>query len=184
MFIPEKIRQVKQQFFALRNGVIADTLRKAGDPHPIIFGLILPQIKEIAAGVERSDELANALWNDTNVRESQLIAPFLWDTGAISSDKVAAIIAQVQNCEIADVLCQRMLRHFPEAETLSLHLIKSSELPLTRYTGLRLALNLLILRGYHDIASLELAMGNLDAATLPPASTQVIRQIREELANY
>lgn len=184
MFIPEKIRQIKQQFFALRNGIIADTLRKAGDPHPIIFGLILPQIKEIAAGVERSDELAEALWSDAKVRESQLLAPFIWNVDNLSFDKAIAIIAQVQNCEIADVLCQRLLRHFSEAETLSLHLIKSSELPLTRYTGLRLALNLLILRGYHDIASLELAMGNLDAASLPPASMQVIRQIREELADY
>ena len=31
---------VKRHFFAMRNGIIADTLRRAGSPYHIIFGLI------------------------------------------------------------------------------------------------------------------------------------------------
>lgn len=184
MDVSDTLRHIKQQFFALRNGVVADALRKSGDPHPIIFGLNLPQIKEIAAAVERSDELAEALWNDAKVRESQLLAPFIWNVDNLSFDMATAIIAQVANCETADVLCQRLLRHFSGAEALSLHLINNNDVPLTRYIGLRLALNLLMRREYRDIASLELAIGNLEAASLPPASMLVIRQIRDELSDY
>ena len=39
MMDKETIRQIKSDFFALRNGVIADKLRSAGCPYKIIFGL-------------------------------------------------------------------------------------------------------------------------------------------------
>ena len=40
---------IKRRFFAMRNGIIADTLRKAGLDYRMIFGLNLPQITDIAA---------------------------------------------------------------------------------------------------------------------------------------
>ena len=58
-----EMQTVKRHFFALRNGVIADALRRAGSPFRIIFGLNLPQIAEIAmktphsrASVEQYDD--------------------------------------------------------------------------------------------------------------------------------
>ena len=39
---------IKRRFFAMRNGIIADTLRKAGLDYRMIFGLNLPQITDIA----------------------------------------------------------------------------------------------------------------------------------------
>ena len=49
MMDKETIRQIKSDFFALRNGVIADKLRSAGCPYKIIFGLTVPQIESVAA---------------------------------------------------------------------------------------------------------------------------------------
>ena len=48
MEFKEQIRQIKSDFFSLRNGEIADTLRKAGSPYKIIFGLQMPQLEQIA----------------------------------------------------------------------------------------------------------------------------------------
>ena len=45
MEFKEQIRQIKSDFFSLRNGEIADTLRKAGSPYKIIFGLQMPQLE-------------------------------------------------------------------------------------------------------------------------------------------
>ena len=56
------LQNIKRRFFALRNGVIADTLRRAGSPFKIIFGLNLPQLAEIAAELgysESQDDIAN-----------------------------------------------------------------------------------------------------------------------------
>lgn len=57
-----RLQHVKRRFFAMRNGVIADTYRRAGSPFRIIFGLNLPQITEIAAEFAPDSELAAELW--------------------------------------------------------------------------------------------------------------------------
>ena len=43
-----ELKDIKQQFFTYRNGMLADRLREAGDCHKVIFGLNLPQIVDIA----------------------------------------------------------------------------------------------------------------------------------------
>ena len=40
----EILRNTRKQFFAYRNGIIADSLRKNGDPHSMIMGLSLIHI--------------------------------------------------------------------------------------------------------------------------------------------
>ena len=42
--INDSIKQIKHNFMAYRNGIVSDTLRKAGMPYNIIFGTQLPQI--------------------------------------------------------------------------------------------------------------------------------------------
>lgn len=64
------IKEIRQQFYTFRNGIIADTLRKAGDPHRIIFGLNLPQITDIARLIGLDASLARELWADTSCREA------------------------------------------------------------------------------------------------------------------
>ncbi len=59
------MQTIKRRFFAMRNGIIADVLRRGGSPFRIIFGLNLPQIVEIAAENEASADLARRLWANT-----------------------------------------------------------------------------------------------------------------------
>ena len=42
------LQQIKSRFMAMRNGIVADALRKGGMPHKVIFGLNVPQLSEIA----------------------------------------------------------------------------------------------------------------------------------------
>ena len=72
------MQTVKREFFAMRNGIIADTYRKAGTVFKIVFGLNLPQLVEIAGRTPHSRELAEALWANTTTRESMLLARCLW----------------------------------------------------------------------------------------------------------
>ena len=52
------MQAVKRHFFAMRNGVIADTLRHAGSPFRYIFGMNLPQLVETAEMTGKSRGLA------------------------------------------------------------------------------------------------------------------------------
>ncbi len=73
-----RMQIIKRRFFAMRNGIIADTLRKAGLEYKIIFGLNLPQITEIAAEQPHEADLAEELWADRRTRESLMLAPMLY----------------------------------------------------------------------------------------------------------
>lgn len=154
------MQTIKRHLFAMRNGVIADVLRRSGSPFKIIFGVNLPQLVEIAAETGPAEELAEQLWANTTTRESMLIAPMIFPRDKFSREKAMQWISTVPCAEVADVLCHRLLRHQDYALDLAGELVADSSRPdMERYTGLRLAFNLV---GQHparcgEIAALESA---------------------------
>lgn len=140
----EAIKNIKQQFFAYRNGMLADTLRKAGDPHKMIFGLNLPQIIQIAAEIGKDKALATALWIDEpGCRESRLLAPMLMPAQKFTRDEAIEWCKCVECVEVADVLCHRLLRNTDYAYQLAQHLCFDSNEAMAHYVALRLIANLL-----------------------------------------
>ncbi len=135
------IKNIKHQFMAYRNGIIADALRKVGMPYDIIFGLQLPQLSAIARELGTSMELATQLWDDKKVRESRLLACYLFPKESVNEDKAIELAESVQTKEEADILCFRLLRYLPFAETLSLQLTAYED-PLVSYCGEALRRNL------------------------------------------
>lgn len=57
-----KMQTLKRRFFAMRNGLLADQLRRAGSKFRIIFGLNIIQLNDIARDYGHDPELAEALW--------------------------------------------------------------------------------------------------------------------------
>lgn len=141
MDIQDKIKSIKHSFMAFRNGIVADTLRKAGMPYNIIFGLQLPQISEIARDCQKDLLLAETLWQDSGVRESRLLACYLFPAAEISEEMAAQLASAVRTHEEADILSFRLLRHLPYAPTLA-DTLSSDENPLISYCGKALRRNL------------------------------------------
>ncbi|MDE5642461.1 MAG: hypothetical protein K2I56_03115 [Muribaculaceae bacterium] len=136
-----EMQTVKRHFFAMRNGIIADTLRRAGSPYHIIFGLNLPQLSDIAAMTPHTVELADALHANASTRCSRLMAPMLHPAEDMTAEKAGQWIDDVLCAEEADILCHRLLRRLPFAPELV------AELPdccgkWQVYTRLRLLANL------------------------------------------
>lgn len=136
------MQRLKRRFFALRNGVVADCLRRAGAPYRMIFGLTLPQTAEVAAEFGPDEVLARQLWADAATRESVLTAPQLMPPGALDAEEAAQWVAGAPSAEGVDVLCLKLLRREPYAPALALALA-SGDAPMARYGALRLYLNLL-----------------------------------------
>ena len=136
------MQTVKRRFFAMRNGVIADTLRRNGSPFRIIFGLNLPQIAEIAAGTPPDNDLAERLWANSTTRESMLIAPMLVDRSSFDYDDAIRWISSIPAREVADVICLKLLRHMPYVTRLAGELAQSGD-SLIRYNGVRLMFNIM-----------------------------------------
>ncbi|MDE6100485.1 MAG: hypothetical protein K2G01_05520 [Paramuribaculum sp.] len=170
-----EMQLIKRRFFAMRNGVIADTLRKAGSPFRIIFGLNLPQIVEIAAAVGFNSDLGRSLWANTSTRESMLVAPMLMNPSDIGIDEAVGMCGECPSPEVADVLCHRLLRHLPFAWELSLHLA-GDEREMCRYCAMRILWHYVYTRPAESGAVARLEIGRMSALTAGPA-----RQIVEEV---
>lgn len=173
-----EMQTVKRHFFALRNGVIADVLRKGGCPYRIIFGLNLPQIVETAAETPHSRELAERLWANTTTRESMLLAPMLVDRDDFTIDGALRWIESMpESAETADVLCHRLLRHLPYALELA-GLLSDARRDIEVYTGLRLMANLVYSHPSEAKAYAEAYLAAHDGSDAPHA--RLARQIIDE----
>lgn len=134
------LQSVKRSFFAMRNGVIADTMRRAGSPHRIVFGLNLPQIAEIAQSRYGDCELALKLWENRTTRESRLAAPMILPPESMDFDMAVQWAEDASGAEETDILCHRLLRRLPFALQLLDALVQRRG---ADYLTLRLAMNLL-----------------------------------------
>lgn len=104
---------------AFRNGIVADTLRKAGLSYSVIFGLQLPQIAQIARQLPVDQDLAMKLWDDENVRESRLLACWLFNPDETLFDTALKLASSVKSREESDILSFRLLRRLPYAQQLA-----------------------------------------------------------------
>lgn len=119
--VHEYVKKAKHLFMTYRNGIVADVMRKSGADTRVVFGLQVPQISEIArnlkAEISSSEDnaedmtvaLADALWADKNVRESRLLACWLFTPGDVTTDKVSEMFKSLVTREEADILCFRIL---------------------------------------------------------------------------
>lgn len=180
------VREMRKEFFAFRNGIVADKLRKAGDPHTMIMGCLLVDVQAIA---QRQHEaigdnqtlatLAQELWADTNSRECRLAAPMLYPADEMSPEQALLWCESVETIEVADNLCHKLLRRINGSDTLFRQLI-ADEKPLIKYTGYRLLLNLILLGKVQPSAALR-SIVEAEATTATPPLSSLLNDVLEEL---
>ena len=122
------MQEIKKQFMAYRNGIVADTLRSAGmNCYSVIFGLNLPQLSAIARQITEThdkdafENLADALWADKTVRESRLLGLDLYGSRRDMPREMAErLMSEILTREEGEVMCLRLLRNLPYARHLVL----------------------------------------------------------------
>ena len=179
MEIEEILKNTRKAFFAYRNGIIADTLRSNGDPHKSIMGCQLTDVAVIAQQLENNAQLAEAFWNQHSSRECRMIAPMLYPVAAFGQNTALAWCLDVESCEIADILCHRLLRKLDYAQALVKQLL-GYEAQLTRYTAFRLLLNIIITGTYKPSDNLR-AIAEHELTTAQGYLRPVLNSILEEI---
>ncbi len=139
----EKIRAIKQQFRLSMNGVVSQNMREHGMNYKVNFGLTLPLLKRIAEETGRNAELAQALWEETTVRESMMIAPLLYPIEELSADRADEWVADLPNTEVAD-MCSKYLFCKAEFALQRAAAWSQSEKRLSAYAAFQTATALLI----------------------------------------
>ena len=186
MEIQEILREIRKEFFAFRNGIVADKLRKAGDPHSMIMGCLLVDVQAIAQRQREAihdkevlKAIAQELWNDTNSRECRLAAPMLYPVEDMILEQALQWCESVETVEIADNLCHKLLRNLTDAYALFRQLIVQDK-PLVKYTGYRLLLNLL-LQGKTQPSASPKAIIETEAEQAAQPLKSLLKDILEEL---
>lgn len=125
------IKEIKQKFFSFRNGIVAERLRESPgySNYNVIFGLMIPQIAEIAASLTPEMELAQKLWRDDKVRESRLLATYLFPIDEVSPEFALFLASQAANSEEADMLAFRIFKRLPFASELLENMKDSKVIP-------------------------------------------------------
>lgn len=132
------MQRVKRRFFAMRNGLLAEQMKRHGAQYKINFGLNLPQIMEIArdflpGGCEdatlpeefdRADMARRLRANDTT-RESMLIAPMLFPVEQLTVDEAIEWASTAPTAEVVDILCMKLLRNHPDALSIATTLLSA-----------------------------------------------------------
>lgn len=172
-------QDIRKEFFAYRNGIIAEQLRAAGDPHTMIMGCQLVDVIAIAKRYEKNAELAQELWNNMNHRECRMAATMLYPIEDFKMETAFAWCENVESVEIADVLCHRLLRHLPYAKELWVRLLACDK-KLVRYTAWRLLLNLIIMNRIEKNNELRAMVENELKSVQPPIQS-LLQRILEEL---
>lgn len=148
----EAAAAIRRRLYEYKNGVVADALRAGGCPYRMIWGLNLPQLREVAAGTEPSVALAEELWADSTLREAHLAGALVYPGPLPDIDTARRWLSGIRWTEDADILCFSLLRKADYAAELAADLSLSDE-PLKRYTALRLYFNIVSTRPREALAA-------------------------------
>lgn len=110
-------------------------------PYPIIFGLQIPQLAQIARGLQPSMELADKLWSDRNVRESRILAAYLFPLENVDMEKALSLARDVLTQEEADMLAFRIFKRLPFAADLLSAMVSDKDIPKEAFNSLKNHLN-------------------------------------------
>ena len=131
--IKAAIKEIKISFSQFKNGMVSDALKQAGYPYKLIYGLQLTQLKEISKQFTKDFELANTLWEDSDIRESRLLSCHLFPLEKVGLKEGKRLIESLQTREEAEILVFCVLRHLPFSLQLAKSISAGGKYPFAQY---------------------------------------------------
>ncbi len=134
----QKLKEIKIKFRHAMNGIVSHNMRTQGADYKINFGLTLPLLKRIASETTPDAQLAEALWADTAVRESMMLAPMVYPADEFGEAEADRWLDTMPNTEVADICCKYLFFRRPFAIQKA-NRWSQSDAALQQYTAFQLA---------------------------------------------
>lgn len=115
------------------NGVASTGMRGAGIEYKLIFGVGIPQLKEIASETGKSSELAVALWKE-DIRECRILAALVYPEDQFLPDMADLWIEQIRYPDLAEVCSMYLFSRMKNAAEAAFRWIASDN-AIIRYCG-------------------------------------------------
>ena len=140
MDINQQVKEIKQSFRQMMDGMVATSMRQKGLDYKLNWGATLPRLKEKADEIGKNYDLSIALWKE-NVRECKILATMLMPADKILPEVVDIWMEQIDSQEIAEQAAFNLFQFLPFA-------------PEKAYTWMASEKELYQLCGFHIISRL------------------------------
>jgi 3-methyladenine DNA glycosylase AlkD len=114
----DKVKQIKQSFRLMMNGVASQSMREKGVNYHVNWGVPLPELKKMAKEIGEDYDLAIALWKD-NVRECKIIATMIMPKERMSRELADVWMEQTTSQEIAEMAAFNLYQHLDFAPEIA-----------------------------------------------------------------
>lgn len=147
----EIIRDIRKQCRLAMNGVASTSMREKGMSYKINFGLMVPQIKELATRYTPDVDLAESLWKE-DTRELKILATLLYPVNSFTRDIANKWVLEIPNQEIREQLCLNLLQNLSYANEIAGEWGNSEDESI-RITGYWLIARLFVVKKAEDLTS-------------------------------
>ena len=121
----DKVKEIKQSFRLLMNGVTAQSMRDKGVGYKINWGASFLHLKEMAAEYGKDYDLAIELWKE-DIRECKILATLIMPAEKMSAEIVEVWMEGVKTQEVAEMLAFNLLQYVDYAPVIAYSWIASS----------------------------------------------------------
>lgn len=115
MDINQQVKEIKQSFRLMMDGMVAKSMRDKGLEYKLNWGATLPRLREKADEIGKNYDLAIALWKE-NVRECKVLATMIMPAERMLPEVADIWMEQTPNLEIAEqvpLICISICRMLP-----------------------------------------------------------------------
>ena len=140
MDINQQVKEIKQSFRLMMDGMVAKSMRDKGLEYKLNWGATLPRLREKADEIGKNYDLAIALWKE-NVRECKVLATMIMPAERMLPEVADIWMEQTPNLEIAEQAAFNLYQYLPYA-------------PAKAYTWVASEKELYQLCGFHIISRL------------------------------
>ena len=119
--LSSKIKEIKQTFRQMMDGVVAQSMREKGLNYHLNWGATLPRLRQMTEELKANNQesqvqydLAIALWKE-NIRECKILATMLMPPDKILSEVVDIWMEQTETQEVAEQAAMNLYCKLPYA---------------------------------------------------------------------
>lgn len=110
----EQLKEIKKQLWLSMNGEASRLMREKGLVYKVNYGVEIPRLKNLAMGLEKNHELAQALWKE-NSRECKILATYLQPFDTFYPEIADIWVENITTAEIAEQACMNLFQYMPSA---------------------------------------------------------------------
>jgi 3-methyladenine DNA glycosylase AlkD len=112
--LQQRVREIKQSFRQLMDGMTAQSMRDKGVEYKLNWGASIPMLRDMAAEIGKDYELAIELWK-ADVRECKILATMVMPADRMLPEVVDIWMEQTTSQEIAEQASFNLYQYLPYA---------------------------------------------------------------------